>query len=112
MRAGKLLGFIVKEESRSILLKKKRKKGRKEERKIREMPEPRTKKEVRGLLERLNYLSWFTSYLTATCEPIFRMLKRKIKRSGEIMIAKGHRKDKRKVAGTSGPDTSWGSSAR
>ena len=54
------------------------------------MPEPRTEKEVRGLLGRLNYMSWFTSPLTATCEPIFKMLKKKIKRSGEIRIAKGH----------------------
>ena len=55
------------------------------------MPEPRKKKEVRGLLGRLNYMSWFTSPLTATCEPILKLLKKKeIKRSGEIMMAKGH----------------------
>jgi hypothetical protein len=55
------------------------------------MLEPRIEREVRGLLGRLNYMSWFISHLTATCEPIIQAVKKKeIKRSGEIMIAKGH----------------------
>ena len=37
---------------------------------------PRTKKEVRGFLGRLNYISIFISNLTATCEPIFKLLKK------------------------------------
>ena len=36
------------------------------------MPEPRTEKEVRGFLGRLNYISRFISHLTATCEPILK----------------------------------------
>jgi hypothetical protein len=55
------------------------------------MPEPRIKKEVRGFIDRLNYLSWFTSHLIVMGEPILKMFKRKkVKRSGEIMIAKGY----------------------
>ena len=55
-------GLLSERNPRLILLKKKEKK--------RKMPEPRIKKEVRGLLGRLNYMSWFTSHLTATWEPI------------------------------------------
>ena len=40
------------------------------------MPAPRTEKEVRGFLGRLNYISRFISHLTATCEPIFKLLKK------------------------------------
>ena len=40
------------------------------------MPAPRTKKEVRGFLGRLNYIARFISQLTATCEPIFKLLKK------------------------------------
>ena len=40
------------------------------------MSAPRTKKEVRGFLGRLNYITRFISHLTATCEPIFKMLKK------------------------------------
>ena len=41
---------------------------------ILEMPEPRTKKQVQGFLGRLNYITRFISQLTATCEPLFRLL--------------------------------------
>ena len=43
---------------------------------IQEMPPLRTEKEVRGFLRRLNYISRFISHLTATCEPIFKLLKK------------------------------------
>ena len=43
---------------------------------IQEMPAPRTEKEVRGFLGRLNYIARFISHLTATCEPIFKLLKK------------------------------------
>ena len=43
---------------------------------IQEMPAPRTKKEVRGFLGRLNYIARFISHLTSTCEPIFKLLKK------------------------------------
>ena len=40
------------------------------------MPEPKTEKEVRGFLGRLNYIARFISHLTATCEPIFKLLRK------------------------------------
>ena len=40
------------------------------------MPAPRTEKEVRGFLGRLNYITRFISHLTTTCEPIFKLLKK------------------------------------
>jgi len=40
------------------------------------MSHPRTEKEVRGFLERLNYIARFISQLTAICEPIFRLLRK------------------------------------
>ena len=43
---------------------------------IQEMPAPRTEKEVRGFLGRLNYIARFISHLTATCEPLFKLLKK------------------------------------
>ena len=41
---------------------------------ILEMLEPHTKKQIRGFLGRLNYIARFISQLTATCEPLFRLL--------------------------------------
>ena len=43
---------------------------------ILEMPHPNTEKEVRGFLGRLNYIARFISQLTATCEPIFKLLRK------------------------------------
>ena len=43
---------------------------------IQEMPEPKTEKQVRGFLGRLNYIARFISHLTATCEPIFKLLRK------------------------------------
>ena len=40
------------------------------------MPAPKTKKQVRGFLDRLNYISIFISHMTATCAPIFKLLRR------------------------------------
>ena len=40
------------------------------------MPEPRTETQVCGFLGRLNYIARFISYLTATCEPIFKLLRK------------------------------------
>jgi len=37
---------------------------------------PNTEKEVRGFLGRLNYIARFISQLTATCEPIFKLLRK------------------------------------
>ena len=41
-----------------------------------DMPAPRTKKEVRGFLGRLQYISRFIARLTDICEPIFRLLRK------------------------------------
>ena len=43
---------------------------------IQEMPTPHYEKEVRGFFVRLNYIAQFISHLTATCEPIFKLLKK------------------------------------
>src|SRR3954464_2055645 len=41
------------------------------------MPSPRTEKQVRGFLGRLNYISRFIYLMTATCAPIFKLLRKK-----------------------------------
>ena len=43
---------------------------------ILDMPAPRIKKEVRGFLGRLQYISRFIARLTDICEPIFRLLRK------------------------------------
>jgi len=43
---------------------------------ILEMSEPRTEKQVRGFLGRLNYIARFISQLIPTCEPIFKLLRK------------------------------------
>ena len=43
---------------------------------ILELPHPRMEKEVRGFMGRLNYIARFISQLTATCEPIFKLLRK------------------------------------
>lgn len=63
VRSGKLLGFIVSQYGIEVDPYKVRA--------IQEIPSPRTKKQVRGFLERLNYISRFISNMTVTCEPIF-----------------------------------------
>jgi hypothetical protein len=66
--SGKLLGFIV--SKRGIEVDPAKIKA------IVDMPVSTTQKEVRGFLGRLNYISRFISQLTATCEPIFKLLKK------------------------------------
>jgi len=66
VKFGKLLGFVVSQKGIEV-----------DPNKVRvmlEMPEPRTEKQVRGFLGRLNYIARFISQLTATCEPLFRLL--------------------------------------
>ena len=62
VRSGKLLGFIV--SNKGIEVDPAKVKA------IQEMPSPRTEKEVRGFLGRLNYIARFISHLTSICEPI------------------------------------------
>jgi hypothetical protein len=69
---GKVLGFIV--SHRGIEVDPSKVKT------ILEMPPPKTEKEVRGLLGRLQYISIFISQLTPTCEPIFKLLRKNTKR--------------------------------
>ncbi|XP_074267062.1 uncharacterized protein LOC141590364 [Silene latifolia] len=64
---GKLLGHIVSHHGIEIdPLKIKA---------IMEMPHPKTEKEIRGFLGRIQYISRFVSKLTMICEPIFKKLK-------------------------------------
>ena len=58
VRSGKLLGFVV--SNKGIEVDPAKVKA------IQEMPAPHTKKEVRGFLGRLNYISRFISHMTAT----------------------------------------------
>ncbi|XP_057976024.1 uncharacterized protein LOC131163452 [Malania oleifera] len=66
--SGKLLGFIISEKGIEVDPDKIKA--------IREMPTPKTEKEVRSFLGQLNYIARFISQLTATCEPIFKLLKK------------------------------------
>ena len=43
---------------------------------IRDMPTPRTEKDIRGFLGILHYISRFIAKLTNICEPIFRLLRK------------------------------------
>ncbi|RDX71484.1 Retrovirus-related Pol polyprotein from transposon 17.6, partial [Mucuna pruriens] len=68
VKTRKLLGFTVNE--RGIELDPNKVEA------IRNMPSPKTKTEVRGFLGRVNYIARFISQLTATCSPIFKLLRK------------------------------------
>jgi len=68
VKLGKLLGFIVSQKGIEVDLEKVKA--------ILEMPELHTERQVRGFLGRLNYISKFISQLTATCEPLFKLLRK------------------------------------
>jgi hypothetical protein len=63
VKSGKLLGFVV--SNKGIEVDPDKVKA------IQDMPAPKTEREVRGFLGRLNYIARFISQLTVTCEPIF-----------------------------------------
>ena len=65
---GKLLGFLVSD--RRIEVDPSKIKA------ILEMPPPRSEKEIRGFLGRLQYISQFIAKLTSICEPIFKLLRK------------------------------------
>ncbi|XP_040971387.1 uncharacterized protein [Gossypium hirsutum] len=67
-RSEKLLGFIVSEKRIEVDPDKVKA--------IQQLPLPRTQKEVRGFLGRLNYIARFISQLTEKCDPIFHLLKK------------------------------------
>ena len=64
----KLLGFVVSKKGIEIDLDKVRA--------IQDLPPPRTQKEVRSFMGRLNYIGRFISQMTAKCDPIFKMLRK------------------------------------
>ena len=66
----KLLGFMVSQ--RGIEVNPKKIKA------IVEMKPPRTKKEIRGFLGRIQYIGRFIAQLTMTCEQIFQLLKKEV----------------------------------
>ncbi|RVX22960.1 Transposon Ty3-G Gag-Pol polyprotein [Vitis vinifera] len=66
--SGKLLGYMVNERGIKVDPDKIRA--------ILDMPAPRTEREVRGFLGRLQYISRFIARLTDICEPIFRLLRK------------------------------------
>ena len=68
VRSGKLIGFVV--SGKGIEVDPTKVKA------IQEMPVPHSEREVIGFLGRLNYIACFISHLTATCEPIFKLLKK------------------------------------
>ena len=92
MRSGKLLGFVV--SGKGIEVDPAKVKA------IQEMPKPRTEKQVRGFLGRLNYIARFISHLTTTCEPIFKLLRkdRTVRGNNDCQAAFGN--IKRVFAGT------------
>jgi hypothetical protein len=69
MKSRKLLGFVVSDKGIEVDPKKVKA--------IQAMPSPKTEKEVRGFLGRLNYIAHFISQLTMTCDPIFCLLRKK-----------------------------------
>uniref|UniRef100_A0A2N9HFP0 Uncharacterized protein n=1 Tax=Fagus sylvatica TaxID=28930 RepID=A0A2N9HFP0_FAGSY len=69
--SGKLLGFIVSGKGIEIDPAKVQA--------IRSMPAPKTEKEIRSFLGRINYIARFIAQLTATCEPLFKLLRKDVK---------------------------------
>ena len=67
--SGKLLGYMISERGIEVDPDKIRA--------ILDMSPPRTETEIRGFLGRLQYISRFIVRLTDTCEPIFRLLRKK-----------------------------------
>jgi hypothetical protein len=69
VKSGKLLGFMVSD--KGIEMDPDKVKA------IQSMPAPMNKKDVKGFLERLNYIARFISQLTTTYDPIFCLLRKK-----------------------------------
>ncbi|RDX82521.1 Retrovirus-related Pol polyprotein, partial [Mucuna pruriens] len=76
VKSGKLLGFMVSE--RGIEVDPIKVKA------IREMPPPTTDSEVRGFLGCINFVARFISQLTVTCNPIFKLLRKRQKFEWDI----------------------------
>ncbi|KAL9347259.1 hypothetical protein Peur_058625 [Populus x canadensis] len=69
VKSGKLLGFVVSDKRIEVDPDKVNA--------IQSMPPPKTEKDMRGFLGRLNYIARFISQLTMTCDPIFCLLRKK-----------------------------------
>ena len=46
---------------------------------IRSMPMPKTEKKIQSFLGRINYIAYFIAQLTATYEPLFKLLRKNVK---------------------------------
>ncbi|XP_027158039.1 uncharacterized protein LOC113759663, partial [Coffea eugenioides] len=68
--AGKLLGFIVSKKGIEIDSAKIKA--------IRDMPVPKTQKDVKSFLGKINFIGRFIGQLTATCEPLFKLLRKNV----------------------------------
>nr|XP_027090330.1 uncharacterized protein LOC113711365 [Coffea arabica] len=68
--AGKLLGFIVSKKGIEIDSTKIKA--------IRDMPVPKTQKDVKSFLGKINFIGRFIGQLTATCEPLFKLLRKNV----------------------------------
>ncbi|XP_027171525.1 uncharacterized protein LOC113771103 [Coffea eugenioides] len=68
--AGKLLGFIVSKKGIEIDPAKIKA--------IRDMPVPKTQKDVKSFLGKINFIGRFIGQLTATCEPLFKLLRKNV----------------------------------
>ena len=66
--AEKFLGFLVSDKGVEVDPSKIKT--------ILEIPPPRSEKEIRSFLGRLQYISQFIAKLIATCEPIFKLLRK------------------------------------
>ena len=66
--SGRLLGFVVSQKGIEVDPAKAKA--------ILNMPPPCTEKELRGFLDRLQYINRFICQLTDVCEPIFKLLKK------------------------------------
>ena len=69
--SGKLLGFIVSQKGIEVDPTKVQA--------IKGMPAPKTEKQVQSFLRRINYIAYFIAQLTATCNPLFKLLKKETK---------------------------------
>ena len=65
---GKLLGHIVNKRGIEVDLDKIKA--------IQEIPVPKTEKDVRGFIGKLQYISRFIAKLTIICDPVFKLLRK------------------------------------
>ena len=70
-RSGKLFGFIVSQKGIKVDPAKVQA--------IRDMPTPQIEKQIRSFIGKINYIARFIAQLTATCGPLFKLLKKDAK---------------------------------